>query len=279
MKVMSLFAGIGGFDLAAKWMGWQTTVQVEIDEWCRKVLAKNFPNVYRYDDIKTFDGSPFAGSIDLICGGFPCQPYSTAGKRLGKADNRHLWPYMFRTIQQVKPRWVVGENVSGLLSWNGGLVFREVLADLESEGYQAQVFLIPACGVNAPHKRERIWIIAHRSDARSEGLQFGGKDSVYGLDIASNTNRSGYTKSIAPDLAARSGLCARRNTTYWSDWPTQSPLCTGNDGVSSRLVRSARFRALARWRTQTIKAAGNAVVPQVVYRIFRAIQSIENIST
>ncbi len=120
MKHASLFTGIDGFDLAAEWMGWENIFQCEIDEYCNKLLAQNFPNTIKYGDIKATDFSIYRGRVDILSGGFPCQPYSTAGKRLGKEDERHLWPYMLRSIQQIQPTWIVGENVRGLTNWNGG---------------------------------------------------------------------------------------------------------------------------------------------------------------
>ena len=361
MRVMSLFAGIGGFDLAAERMGWETVVQVEIDEWCRKVLAKNFPNAKRYADIKEFDTSPYRGSIDLVCGGFPCQPFSHAGKRRGAADDRALWPEMLRVIRDVAPRWVVGENVSGLLSQNAGLVFESMLVDLEAEGYTVWPYLLPACGVDAPHKRERVWIVAYRNDrfgqsadgqvqAGRNPLEFSGivtadtafdsgkagyeqtgreagadvirgsigpaladsdrerqqqpqgafsqiggwigdvnEESItdtngqcagslpqdlqrraveFGGPINSDANSPGLKESDSPGLAARPGEFTGRNPSHWSDWPTQPPICSGNDGISPELDR-----------TRTITAAGNAVVWQVVYQIFSAIQQLESLIT
>jgi DNA-cytosine methyltransferase len=162
MKHGSLFSGIGGFDLAADWMGWENVFHCEIAEFPRKILNHYWPNAECHEDIKKTDFTKYQGTVDIISGGFPCQPYSTAGKRLGKEDDRHLWPEMLRVIREVKPQWVVGENVRGLLNWNGGMVFHEVCADLENIGYEVQAFIIPASGINAPHQRERLWIVAHR---------------------------------------------------------------------------------------------------------------------
>ena len=163
MTQLELFAGIGGFGLAGHWAGIETVCQVEIDPFCQKVLAKNFPNAKRYDDIKTFDGTQWRG-VDIISGGFPCQPYSSAGKRLGTEDERHLWPEMLRVIREAQPRWVVGENVGGLISWSDGLVFEQVCVDLEAEGYEVQPFVLPACAVNAPHRRDRVWFVAKNTN-------------------------------------------------------------------------------------------------------------------
>lgn len=130
MRHGSLFSGIGGFDLAAEWMGWTNVFHVERDPFCQRVLAHHFPGSQAFSDVKTFDGRPFRGHVDILTGGFPCQPYSSAGKRLGKDDERHLWPEMCRIILEVAPAYVVGENVRGLTNWNGGVVFEEVCADL-----------------------------------------------------------------------------------------------------------------------------------------------------
>jgi len=156
----SLFSGIGGFDLAAEWMGWNNTFHCEWMPFPRKVLSHYFPNSISYEDITKTDFSIHRGTIDILTGGFPCQPYSSAGKRLGKEDERHLWPHMLRAISEIKPTYVVGENVRGLTNWNGGVVFEEVCIDLEAQGYKVQPILLPACAVGAPHRRDRVWFIA-----------------------------------------------------------------------------------------------------------------------
>lgn len=174
MQILDLFAGIGGFSLAAHWMGWSTAAFVEKEPFCQKVLRKNFgQDIEIYDDIFNFSGKPFQGRIDIITGGFPCQPFSAAGKRKGRADERHLFPQMLRVISEVKPRWVVAENVRGLLSIESGSVFAEVVASLEGEGYEVITFCVPASAVEAPHRRDRLWIVAgntnieHRQEAVS----------------------------------------------------------------------------------------------------------------
>jgi DNA (cytosine-5)-methyltransferase 1 len=151
----SLFSGIGGFDLAATWLDWENVFQCEINSFCRQILKYHFAEGELFNDITKTDFTKYANQIDVLSGGFPCQPYSVAGKRKGKDDERHLWPHMLRAIREIKPTWVVGENVRGLVSWNGGLVFDEVQTDLETEGYEVLPFLLPAAGVNAPHRRER----------------------------------------------------------------------------------------------------------------------------
>lgn len=161
MHHLSLFSGIGGFDLAAEWMGWVNVAQVEKDPFCLKVLEKNFPNTKRYHDIKEFDGTDYAGRVDIITGGFPCQPFSQAGARRGTGDDRHLWPEMLRVISTIKPTWVIAENVRGLLSIEQGMVFEQVCLDLENIGYEVQPVIIPAVAVNAPHRRDRVWFIGY----------------------------------------------------------------------------------------------------------------------
>lgn len=161
MRHGSLFSGIGGFDLAAEWAGWENIFHCEINPFGQKVLKYYWPNSIQYHDITKTDFTIHRGTIDVLTGGFPCQPYSQAGKRLGKEDERHLWPEMLRAIREIQPRWVVGENVRGLITWNGGLVFDEVQADLEAAGYEVLPFLLPASGVNAPHERYRIWFVAY----------------------------------------------------------------------------------------------------------------------
>ena len=163
----SLFSGIGGFDLAAHWMGWDNTFHCEWNPFGQKVLKHHFPNSISYNDITKTDFSIHEGRIDILTGGFPCQPYSSAGERLGKADERHLFPEMLRAIKEIKPKWIIGENVRGLVSWGGGVVFHEVCSDLEREGYEVQPFLIPAASKDAPHRRERIWFIAYSDGIRS----------------------------------------------------------------------------------------------------------------
>ena len=160
MRHGSLFSGIGGFDLAAEWMGWENVFHCEWNEFGQKVLKHYWPNAESFSDITKTDFTKYYGTVDIITGGFPCQPYSSAGKRLGKEDERHLWPEMLRAIREVSPSFVVGENVRGLTNWNGGLVFDEVCTELESYGYSVAPVIIPACGLNAPHKRERVWFVA-----------------------------------------------------------------------------------------------------------------------
>lgn len=284
----SLFSGIGGFDLAAEWMGWENAFHCEWNEFGQRVLKHYWPKAVSYGDIAKTDFSRWNGTVDVISGGFPCQPYSQAGKRLGKEDERHLWPEMLRAIREVSPRWVVGENVRGLVNWNGGLVFEEVQSQLEAEGYEVQPFLLPACGVNAPHRRDRIWFVAygksngstkqHAPTKAGEQIQTGGhsnRQNAKGTTPNTNSDQrsEGRMHSHRSEKTERhAGLChTRRNRNTWKDFPSQFPVCGGNDGLSSELDGIT----FSKWRNESIKAYGNAVVPQVVHQIFKAIQEYE----
>ena len=180
MKVLDLFSGIGGFSLGLESTGhFRTVAFCEIDKFCKLILDKHWKGTKVYDDIKTItkkqfeeDGTEFP---DIITGGFPCQPFSVAGKQQGTSDSRHLWPEMFRIIKDFSPRWVIGENVKGLTNIQDGMVFETVCTDLEGEGYEVRTFNIPAAGVQAPHRRERIWIVAHAK-------RFNERKSIRGSD-------------------------------------------------------------------------------------------------
>ena len=170
MKVLDLFSGIGGFSLGLEWAGFETAAFCEFDQEAQKVLRKNWPEVPIFSDVRTLTKQELQDNgiydIRLICGGYPCQPFSLAGERRGAEDDRHLWPEMFRLVKELRPDWVIGENVAGHI--NMGL--DEVLADLEAAGYTARPFVIPACAVDAHHRRDRVWIVAHaNSDSESNG--------------------------------------------------------------------------------------------------------------
>ena len=160
LKVLDLFSGIGGFSLGLHSTGIFDTIKfVEFDKYCQKVLNKNFPNIPIEGDIRNVKGTEF--EADVITGGFPCQPFSVAGKQKGTNDNRYLWPEMFRLIKEIKPEFVIGENVQGIINIQDGMVLRQVQDDLEGEGFEVQCFLIPASGIGAWHQRYRVWIVAH----------------------------------------------------------------------------------------------------------------------
>ena len=320
MRHGSLFSGIGGFDLAAEWMGWENVFHCEKEKFCQQVLNYYWPKATLHEDIRNTDFTIYRGLIDILTGGFPCQPYSTAGKRLGKEDDRHLWPEMLRAIREISPRWIVGENVRGLTNWNGGLVFDEVQADLEAEGYEVIPFLLPACAVNAPHRRDRVWFVAHREDARVKGVRSGRENKVCGFKSIANsaskgreereqiigqqdTKETGTGMEFWPERFSengnvtdtfnkglqrnqRSGTHGERNwqKTFrpatqqikiqsWDNWPTQPPVCSRNDGLPAQLDGIT----FSKWRNESIKGYGNAVVPQVVLQIFKAIEHYEAI--
>ncbi len=160
LKVLDLFSGIGGFALGLDSTGFFETVKfVEKDKYCQKVLRKNFPNIPIEEDIKNVEGKEY--SADVVVGGFPCQPFSVAGKQKGTNDDRYLWPEMLRLIREIKPEFVIGENVQGLVNLQNGMVLRQVQDQLESEGFEVQCFLIPASGIGAWHQRYRVWIVGH----------------------------------------------------------------------------------------------------------------------
>lgn len=270
----SLFSGIGGFDLAAQWMGWENVFHVERDPFCRKVLAHHFPKSQSFDDVKTFDATPFRGRLSVLSGGFPCQPFSAAGKRAGTSDDRYLWPEMFRIIREARPTYVVAENVRGLLSWNDGMVLDTVCADLEGEGYEVLPVVLPAASVNAPHRRDRIWIVAYRHGDRQQrrwewGDRLSEKTRVRQAQVlrlyrdASDTSGGGRPQDDQQHPAEEPQLSGTR----WERFPTVAPVCGGDDGLPKRLDGIT----FPKWRRESIKAYGNAIVPQVAYQIFKAL--------
>ena len=310
---MSLFSGIGGFELAAEWMGWDNMVSCEINDFGRKVLDYYWPNAYHHDDIHTLTydrineeltqryGASWRSDDIILTGGFPCQPYSAAGKRLGKEDDRHLWPQMCRIIREVRPTWVVGENVFGLVNWNDGMVFNEVQADLEAEGYEVQPYVLPAASVGAPHRRDRVWFVAHSMRSgyggesetpRPNNPQEGAvrenigqhRDGVWckaercgttapdpDRDAEATSNPYISTKgSRQIQLRGRNERISIPNN--WHNFPTKPPVRSRNDGLSSELLGIT----VSKHRNESIKAYGNAIVPQVAHQIFKAIQQYKD---
>jgi DNA (cytosine-5)-methyltransferase 1 len=289
----SLFSGIGGFDLAAEWMGWENKFHCEWNPFGQRVLKYYWPNAESFEDITKTDFTKYANRISVLTGGFPCQPYSLAGRRKGKDDERHLWPQMCRAIREIKPRWVVGENVYGLVNWNEGLVFHEVQVDLEASGYEVFPYVLPAASVGAPHKRERIWFVARHTSNSSvkglegdagEGLQGGvlrsprnDKDNTItnasnqGLQGESNKGEDRRTEGEWSDDGRRDATRIFRST--WEEFPTESPLCDGNDGLPKKLDGIT----FPKWRNQSIMAGGNAIVPQLALQIFKTIEQYESL--
>jgi DNA-cytosine methyltransferase len=208
MKHGSLFSGIGGFDLAAHWMGWENAFHCEWMEFPRKVLDYYFPEADSHVDICKTDFKKYEGNVDIITGGFPCQPFSMAGKRKGSEDERYLWHEMLRAIQEVKPKYVIAENVLGLTNIEDGLVFEQVWSDLEVAGYEVQPFVLPAASKGAPHQRQRIWIIAYRS-----GLRFNPGRSEQSLSgNSSNGNEGNATDTNgSTKRSPRTSGCVKSN--------------------------------------------------------------------
>jgi len=391
----SLFSGFDAPSVAASWMGWKNAFHCEINPFCNEILKYWFPNSEHYEDITKTDFSQWKGRIDVLTGGFPCQPFSLAGQRKGADDNRYLWPHMLRAIREIRPAWVIGENVAGILTMvqpgketevgsqtslfgednrkrillRQEYVVETICKDLEREGYSVQPLLIPACAVGAPHRRDRVWLVAHCADSRTEDVRREREDKVLSDGIAPDTNgkrcnnrsdnwkerpicydqkrdseenqserterkrRTCENGSVASysqcpgsgqvqqeiqseqsnghsfdsnggewdaPYSSSEGLSTLRFPTSiekkkwenedgcsvqpagnvrrasfaerWKNFPTQSPVCSRDDGISTRLDGIA----FSKWRQESIKAYGNAIVPQVMYEIFQAIQETYN---
>lgn len=382
MRHASLFSGIGAPELAAHWLGWENAFHCEINPFCKQVLNYWFCNSKSYDDITKTDFREWQGKIDVLTGGFPCQPFSVAGRRKGAEDNRYLWPEFKRAIREIKPPWIIGENVAGILSMvqlgkevdlesksSSGkereqeqeYVVETICKDLEAEGYTVQPVVIPACAVGAPHRRDRVWFIANNDSFRlskdgdgqyanegkshkewasernntqqpaepvgiwgassysSSSGQFNWSCDWTERPIYSNQERNAQkseskrfewecrTRETIPfdehaysdrlegrfnqnatftptNESAWGNTCGLR---YWQNFPTQPPICGGDDGISNLLdidsvfkgVRYTQRSTYNRWRTEAIKAYGNAMVPQVIYQIYKFINDIENNET
>ena len=283
MKHLDLFSGIGGFALAARWAGFETVAFCEKNDYCRDVLRKHWDDVPMYEDIRRVTGDRLKRNgieADIITGGFPCQPFSVAGKRGGKGDDRYLWPEMLRIIQEMEPAWVIGENVRGIVN----MELDQVLADLEDNGYSTESFVIPACAVNAPHRRDRVWIVANSRRSLRQRAEFGTaneNETVGGVADKSTRSSSPSESDVANSSRQRlqggeetgndgsngqkpwdEQLTGRSGVERWDKFPTVSPVCGRNDGVSNRIHR--------------LKALGNAVVPQIPFYFFEIIKKIEN---
>lgn len=401
MNHISLFSGMGGFDLAAEWMGWQNIAHCEWNEFGRRILKHYWSEAASHEDITKTDFTVYRGQCDILTGGFPCQPFSHAGKRKGTTDARYLWPEMLRAITEAQPRYVIGENVTGITSMafepraskvesettidgqnhyrtlEAEGVLHRICTDLEREGYQCQPLIIPACAVNAPHRRDRIWIIGIKNDTnttserlerrtgqsvqgRSDGPACGSNErptantngerctpcrtgaEIEGCGCGNNgqpnkrgkqaerfngpsgllrptantngteprTTNAATTGSTQSDVWRHQAcdvpgtLCSARNATNanqprldrrhqhreekrteqktrvetfgkptsWQSFPTQPPVCAGNDGLPTKMDNIT----IPKWRKESLKAAGNAIVPQVALEIFKAIQQMEN---
>lgn len=393
----SLFSGFDAPSVAASWMGWENAFHCEINDFCNEILKYWFPNSEHYEDITKTDFSQWRGRIDILTGGFPCQPFSVAGQRKGADDNRYLWPHMLRAIREIQPTWVIGENVAGILTMvqpgeetemgsqtsifgednrkrvllRQEYVVETICKDLEREGYSVQPMLIPACAVGAPHRRDRVWFVAHCSDARIEKMQRERTDGVLSNGIAPDTNGNGhlsckpsgkteecwrsnfpqpekwrntsewvdglsglsrdvadsqcpgsgqiheevqpekpdgdcvdcngnewnasnsnpkrfptfgFTSSVNKEEWENENRCPMQSscnvgrtsrTDWWKEFPTQSPVCRGNDGLPFNV--DDLTIPFTKWRQESVKGYGNAIVPQVILEIFKAIEEVEQL--
>jgi len=301
MKVLDLFSGIGGFSLGLEWAGMSTVAMCEKDPYCRKILAKHWPHLTIHEDIRNLDGNQYADSIDVVCGGFPCQPFSVAGKQRGSDDDRHLWPEMLRVIQESKPRWVIGENVLGFIN----MALDDVQADLEREHYTVRKFVLPAVAVDAKHRRDRVFVIAYanspavwdiseRQAQRRDHLQAGRKTFTphHGASQSlANTNGSRELQQERTEQEIRrwSGNSSQKDVAYSDDQRSQRRLCRRKDsqrqgelghigcsGTTHRQPRESlwlpepnvgRVAHGVPNRVDRIKGLGNAVVPQLIQAI------------
>lgn len=216
MQIIDLFSGVGGFSVAGHQLGWETILFCEKEPFPQMVLRERFPGVPIFDDVCKLTGEKINGLIQsarpiILTGGFPCQPFSVAGAREGTEDDRHLWPEMFRIIKAIRPDYIIGENVPGLLSIEGGVVFEQVCLDLESEGYEVQAFVLPACATGAPHRRDRVWIVAYTNNT-GRGSGFGSVRSENGKVFEWNENAElGNTNSgVISDTNESSKQCSPR---------------------------------------------------------------------
>lgn len=412
----SLFSGFDAPSVAASWMGWKNAFHCEINPFCNDILKYWFPNSEHYEDITKTDFSQWRGRIDILTGGFPCQPFSLAGQRKGADDNRYLWPHMLRAIREIRPAWVIGENVAGILTMvqpgketevgsqtslfgednrkrillRQEYVVETICKDLERERYSVQPLLIPACAVGAPHRRDRVWFVARlitdtacrgsggtphesccenerqngyktqqpfvrgcvRASSHSDGercnnrsdnwkerpicydqkryseedqskrdkrkcrtckngsvasdsqcsgsgqiqqkIQFKQSDGnssdrngsewdvtysdtsrLSTLRLPSNTETEGWKDENGQPLQSSSNARGTLLTEWWQNFPTQSPVCRGNDGVPFNVDNLTI--PFTKWRKESIKGYGNAIVPQVILEIFKAIEEIEQL--
>ena len=250
---IDLFSGIGGFALACRWAGIETIAFCEIEKYAQRVLRKNFPGIRIFEDVRQFPATEFREPF-LLTGGYPCQPFSQAGKRRGAEDDRHLWPSMFGIIRTSRPTWILAENVAGHVT----LGLDEVLADLESEDYAVQPIIVPACAVDAPHRRDRVWILGNAKKRRNGRLC--GRNENRELQISELGNASREI-AFADSRRKQSG---KTNKSKWSSidfarlhrWSAEPNVGRVAHGIPRRVDR--------------LRGLGNGIVPQVAYEIIKA---------
>ena len=301
LKLLDLFSGIGGFSLGLESTGYFETIAfVEKDKFCQQVLKKNFKDIPIESEVRDVKGERYAA--DIITGGFPCQPFSVAGKRRGTDDDRYLWDETIRIIRECKARWFIGENVEGIINIQDGMVLRQVQDDLEKEGFQVQCLVIPASSIGAWHQRKRVWILAyskHNGSHRSKGnetiessnqskewLFIRDDQDVYNTNTGfsvreheevqarGNTINDG-SKDVSNTNEQRTQVQIKRKHTSikmsgsssqktW--WQTQSSLCRVPNGLSYELDKD---------RTNRIKSLGNSIVPLIARELGLAIMKVE----
>jgi DNA (cytosine-5)-methyltransferase 1 len=280
LKTLDLFSGIGGFSLGLESTGFFETIGfVEKDKFCQKVLKKHWSNINIEEDIRNVKGEKY--QADVVTGGFPCQPFSVAGKRKSTADDRYLWDEMLRVIRETKPRWVIGENVEGIVNINEGMVLRQVLNDLENEGFKSQCIIIPASGIGAWHQRKRIWILAYSNNNGSYRSQGNAtkqssneqKDRLSFRDDKDvpNTNVQGLERhrneyELREAKQEKNFIWSSNDGTKKSWWQIESELCGVPNGVSYELDKD---------RSNRIKSLGNSIVPQIARQIGLSIMEAE----
>ena len=262
MKHVDLCSGIGGFALGFQWAGLSKPVMFcDVEPWCRKVLAKHWPDVPIEEDVKVLANEPERiPECTILTAGYPCQPFSQAGKRRGAEDDRHIWPYINEIVAQKRPAWAVFENVYGHLSMG----IDEVLLDLEGQGYATRTFIVPACGVDAPHKRDRIWIIARLvEDATSSKRTARAKESRAfsegNADGREPDHAGGSGENVADAQGARFGGCKVRKKSVWLPEPSVGRVA---HGIPRRVDR--------------LRGLGNAIVPQIAMQIGLTIRELSD---
>lgn len=283
MKALSLFSGIGGIDLASEWAGIETVAFCEREPFCQKVLAKHWPNIPIYDDVCTLTKERLEadgiGTIDLIFGGYPCQPFSVAGKREGEDDDRFLWPEVKRLLEEIRPRWFVGENVAGHVTMG----LDNVLSDLGNIDYSVQPFIIPACGVGAVHRRDRVFILSYTDSKRVCGAEEYnryrvGKKSLQQrintqpeptdfFKVFADTNSERQKTDFEEEIQGKQILQRREGSGSVENWAGRSVL------FEPKLLRN--YHGIPDGMDRN-KALGNAVVPQQIYPILAAIKKIDD---
>jgi len=275
---LDLFSGIGGFALSAKWAGFKTVGFCEIDPYCQAVLRKHWPQVPIHTDIKELRGGAYRG-CSLLTGGFPCQPFSHAGKQRGKDDDRYLWPEMLRVIREARPAWIIGENVAGIVN----MALDQVCADLEAEGYEVEPLIIPACGVDAPHKRDRVWIVANAEGGQRGGLQdAGGSQGTQGCVELSGVTGGLFGELRAQDVANAEGFRIQGHRAGGiKESPSHGcerlPVCKSERSQQAKWLLEPGMDRVVNGlpnRVDRIKCLGNAIVPQVAFPILEGIRKL-----